>query len=374
MTLHSPTTIGNGTLQMAVNGYAGMTVRITRGTGAGQERSVTANDASTLTVSKWHVEPDATSYFTVAEAAWHFAAVAESSPIQFVIPNRTGEVVQISGRSANVNNLESSSQLAIVTGWTIGGSGSADLTTPPQPLFGLGQDVHGGTVILSGVSFPELTNTHGISSGTLTVYYWNELSAPPLTLLTNSLTAADVSLTLTVSGTAQPGSRLQIGDEVLVVTGVSNNGVQYTVSRGADGSAAIGHSTSAAVYHLSSQTTIMPFPTDFFGSPYSGGWTYPVALPDVRVASAELFVTNELGNSPTACVCMTQTQDRGLRTLSGGQYSIQVDGYLAVEQSVAPAIVVESARSVRDIFGILGSPADAPVQVQVNVTGRPTAR
>jgi hypothetical protein len=121
------------------NGYVGMTVRITRGTGAGQERSVIANDATTLTVSKWDVEPDATSFFTVAEAAWHFAAVAESSPVQFTIPNRTGEVVQITGRSANVNNLECSPQLSIVTRWTIGGSGSADTQVPPQPFLAWGR-------------------------------------------------------------------------------------------------------------------------------------------------------------------------------------------------------------------------------------------
>jgi hypothetical protein len=56
VTMHSPTMVGNATLQMVPNGYLGMTVRITRGAGAGQERSVTANDATTLTVSAWNVE------------------------------------------------------------------------------------------------------------------------------------------------------------------------------------------------------------------------------------------------------------------------------------------------------------------------------
>jgi hypothetical protein len=65
VTTHSPTMIGNATLQMAGNAYVGMTVRITRGTGAGQERSAIANDATTIMVSKWDVEPDATSFFTV---------------------------------------------------------------------------------------------------------------------------------------------------------------------------------------------------------------------------------------------------------------------------------------------------------------------
>lgn len=113
----------------------------------------------------------------------------------------------------------------------------------------------------------------------------------------------------------------------------------------------------------------MPFPSGFFGSPYSGSWSYPVALPDVRIASAELFVTNAVGNSLMTGICLTHNQDNGLRTLSGGQYSIQVDGFLAVDQSVAPAIVVETARSVRDVFAILGSAADSPVQLQVNVNG-----
>jgi Flp pilus assembly protein TadG len=111
----------------------------------------------------------------------------------------------------------------------------------------------------------------------------------------------------------------------------------------------------------------VPFPDGFFGSPYSGSWSYPISLPDVRVGSAELFVTNQLGNSTITGICMTHNDENGLRTLSGGQYSIQVDGYLAVEQSVAPAIVVEAAHSVRDVFAILGSAADAQVQVQVNV-------
>ena len=369
VTSHSATTVGNATLQMAVNGYAGMTVRITRGTGAGQERSITANDATTLTVARWDAEPDATSFFTVAEAGWHFGAVAESSPVQFAVPNRAGEVVQITGRSANVNNLECSPQLSIVTRWTIGGSGKADTQVPPQPFFGLGPGTGGGTVVVSGVSFTDLTNTESISSGTLTLYYWNELSGTPTTLLESDIGASDQSLTLNAAGPAQVGSVLQIDGEILSVSAVTNNGTQYGIVRGVDGSTAAIHTAATPVYQLTSQTTIVPFPAGFFGSPYSGSWSYPIALPDVRVGSAELFVTNQLGNSPVAGIAMTHNQDNGLRTLAGGQYTIQVDGFLAVEQCVAPAIVVETAHSVRDVFAILGTASDAEVQVQVIVNG-----
>jgi hypothetical protein len=58
-----------------------------------------------------------------------------------------------------------------------------------------------------------------------------------------------------------------------------------------------------------------------------------------------------------------------LRTLSGGQYSIQVDGFLAVDSSAAPAIVAEASHAVRDVFAVLGGAADAAVQVQLNVDG-----
>jgi hypothetical protein len=222
---------------------------------------------------------------------------------------------------------------------------------------------------VSAVSFTDLTDTATISSGTLTLYYWNELSAPPASLLAADIGAGDQSLTLTVAGTAQVGSVLQIDGEILSVSALANNGTQYDIVRGVDSSTPAAHSAGATIYQLASQITIVPFPLGFFGSPYSGSWSYPVVLPDVRVGSAELFVTNALGNSPTTGICLTHNQDNGLRTLSGGQYSIQVDGYLAVDQNVAPAIVVETARSVRDVFAILGTAADAPVQVQVNVNG-----
>jgi hypothetical protein len=370
VTAPTATSVGNGTLQMAVNAYAGMTARITRGTGAGQECTVTANNATSLTISPpWTIEPDATSFFTVAEAGWHSGAQTQSSPVQFAIPNRSGEVVQITGRSANVNNVECAPGLCTVTRWTIGGSGGADTQAPPQPFFGMGPGTAGGTAVLSGVSFTDLTNTSSISSGTLTVYYWNELAGTPTTLLASAMGAGDQTLTLGTAGPAVAGSTLEIDDEVLRVTAVTNGGTQYSVARGIDGTTAATHAASAPVYHLASQTVIAPFPSNFFGSPYCGNWNYPMAMPDVRVACAELFVTNDVGNSMTAAINLTHNDANGLRTLSGGQYSIQVDGYLAVEQCVAPPIVLEASHAVRDVYAVLGTAADAVVQVQLNVNG-----
>jgi hypothetical protein len=139
------------------------------------------------------------------------------------------------------------------------------------------------------------------------------------------------------------------------------------VRRGFHGTPPAAYGPGETVYELSKKAVTVPFPRDFFGSPYSGIWSYPVSLPDVRVASGELFVTNDLGNSETREVAVTGYDSGGFRTRAGGQYSIQVDGYLAVDESVAAPLVVESSHAVRDVFAILGRPADRPVQLRVNV-------
>ncbi|MGA2724256.1 MAG: phage tail protein [Bryobacteraceae bacterium] len=370
VTLQSSTTVGNGSLQMTANRYQNMIVRITRGTGAGQERTIAANDTTSLTIAPaWIVVPDATSFFVVAETGWQFGALTTSSPVQFEVPNWSGEVVHLTGRAANVNNVECAPELSTVTRWQIGGGGTSDSDVPPMPFFGLGPGQGGGTVELSGVSFTGLTNTRTISAATLTLYYWDELQGTPAITLASAVGTGDTLLTLSAAGSAQPGSYIQIDLEVICVDSVQNSGTQYTVTRAMDGSQAAAHAAQTPVYDLVSQTVIAPFPPEFFGSPYSGSWSYPIALPDVRVASAELFVTNQKGNSPTQNIYLTHTTDSGLRTLSSGQYSIQVDGYLAVDQSAAPALVMEASHSVRDVYAVLGTGADAAVQIQLNLNG-----
>jgi Putative phage tail protein len=369
-TIHSASTIGNSTLQMDVNSYRGMTLRITRGAGAGQESAILSNTATTLTVSPaWVFAPDASSYFTIAESAWHFGAVASSSPVQFEIPNMAGDVVQLTGRSANANDVESPAGLAIVTRWQIGGSGSADSGVPAAPGFSLNPGNSGGTVELSSVFFSDLSNTASISAGTLSLYYWDELQGTPATLLAATIGAADTAITLNSAGAAAAGTVIQIDGEVLQVTAVATGGTQYTVTRGAYGTTAAGHNAAAAVYQLAVTTVIAPFPPQFFGSGYSGSWSYPVTLPDVRIACAQLFVTNSKGNSPPSAIPLNHNVDYGLRTLSGGQYSIQVEGFLAVDQMAAPALVVDTGHSVRDVYAVIGTSADQDVKAQLYVNG-----
>ncbi len=369
-TIHGAASIGNDSIHMTGNRYRGMIARITRGHGAGQERNIAANTETTLTVSPgWAVVPDASSFFVVAETGWQFGALTRSSPVRFEVPNRSGETVEISGRAANVNDAECAAELSIVTRHQIGGSGASDGAVPPVPYFGLGTGQRGGMVELSGVSFNDLTNTQTISAATLTLHYWDELGGRGGLALTLAIGANDTVVDLGTASPAIAGSFVQIDIEVVRVDAVENAGFRWQVTRGMHLSTAAAHAAQAPVYALLNKSMIASFPPGFFGSPYSGSWSYPIPLPNVRVASAELFVTNRLGNSPVRGICLTTTLDHGLRTLSGGQYSIQVDGYLAVEQSAAPALIVEADHAVRDVYAVLGSAADAEVRLQVNVDG-----
>ncbi len=155
------------------------------------------------------------------------------------------------------------------------------------------------------------------------------------------------------------------------VGAVLNSGAQYQVTRAQQGTAAAAQNPGTMVYILSTKTVIAPFPRDFFGSPYAGSWAYPISLPDVRVVSAELFMSNSLGNGATASIHLTNNDDLGLRTFSGGQYSIQVSGFLAVDANAAPPLVVEASHSVRDIYAVLGTAADAPVTLLLQSNGAP---
>jgi len=370
--IHSPFTVGNSTLEMLANEWTGFIVRITQGTGKGQERVIAGNTATTLTLQlKWDLEPDTTSSFVVADATWQFGAIATASPVIFEVPNRDGTTVHISGRSANVQNQESAYELAPLTRWQIGGAtGSAvDGDVPPAPFFGLAPTGQ-GTVQLAGVSFTDLTNTRTITAGTFTVWHWNEITSPSTFSLAADVVATDTTLTLSAAGSAQAGDVIQIDAETMVVESTSNGGLQYMVTRGSHGTTPTAHTSGTAIYHLTKKVFIVPFVKDFFGSPASGSYAFPIFLPDARIGAAELFMTNSQGNSPTARVSFTGTADQGLRTFSGGQLSIQVDGYLAIQTGVAPPLIVEDTHAVRDIFAVVGqAPSGGPVVMQLNQNG-----
>ena len=368
VTVYSDNTIGSDILEMIDNEHTGMVARITSGKGAGQERSVLSNTADTLTVTPdWDTVPDTSSAFVVAESSWHLGAAGITSPIEFEVPNREGTTVHISGRSANVHGQECAYELSPLTRWVIGGSSglALDSDVPGQPIFGL-YPTSQGTVELVGVSFTELTNTRSIQAATLTLHYWNEFSSPSNSSLGVALDDEDTIVELSTAGPGYIGCLIQIGTEILVIEEVLNDGLQYEVTRGTFDTTPQNHDAQTLVYHLDRKAYVVPFVRDFFGSPASGSYGYPIFLPDVRIAAAELFATNNRGNSETARNGYTTTLDYGLRTLSGGQFSIQIEGYLAIQSNAAPPLIIEDPHSIREIFAVVReAPTGAPVELEL---------
>lgn len=370
-TIYSTTTVGNATLQLNVNQYQSAVVRVTRGTGAGQEYPITGNTATTLTIGvPWLVQPDATSFFAIAENSWRTGATGAASPIAIDVPERIGSGVEISARAANASDEEAAYALSPLTRWVLGQSNglSADSGVPPAPIFGLSlSPTTGGVLDIGAVAFSSLVNTVSISAGTYSFYFYDEVNGAPPISTTAAITATDTSIAF--GQTFAQGQFVQIEQEIVEVTGTNPDG-SSVVTRGVQSTTAAAHAAGVSAYILSEKVAIVPFIRNFFGSPAGGDWKSSVALPNVRLASAQLYMTNALGDGAVTANSYTGTVDSGLRTLGGGQYSFQITGYLAIQTSAAPAIIVDADRSVRDIYGIVGTaPTGAAISLQINRNG-----
>jgi hypothetical protein len=370
--VHASDVIGNTTLNMVDDRYKSAVVRITRGTGAGQERSVVANTAQTLSVSPaFTTPPDATSFFVVSESSWRFGARGEASPITISVPERLGAGIQITARAASVKGDEAAYALSPLTRWTVGQSGGllADFDVPPAPAFGVSaSSARGGGLDLGSIAFDDLTNTRGVIAGTYRFHHYDEVDGPAGVPLSEPLTLTGTTIELDPA--PEVGSLLQLDREVIRVDEVS--GTTVTVARAVHTTLPATHEAGTLLWTLEEKTVIVPFVKNFFGSPLSGDWKYTVELPNVRVASAELVLTNAVGNGPAAVKAFTTTNDSGLRTLSGGQYTFQIGGYLAIQTNAAPVIIVDADRAVRDFYAILQTPPlGAGVTLQLNVNGEP---
>lgn len=354
--LVSSNTIGCSTMGAVVNAYTGMVVRISGGPGMGQEQSIVSNTATTLTAqTPWSVMPTTASTFVIAEAAWKLAAISSYSPAQFDISYNSGTVIEITGRAANILNQESNPALAPITSLALGGV-SSDAGLPATPYCSL-EAPGGGELTVFGVGFNDLTNTETITSGTLQIFYWNELNTPSEYSLAQDLDSSSTVVSVaTPSDPSTPfiGQLIQIDGEIMSIS-ANTTANSYTVIRGIAGSTATTHSAGALILTMSSATVIMPFASGFFENRASNNYVNTFSLPDIRVGAAELFVTNSFGNSQTFSVCYASNTSP-LRTLSGGQFSLQVNGYLATQQNAAPPLVVEATHAVRDIRMTLSQP------------------
>ncbi len=370
-TIRSATTIGREGLGLLPHEHRGKIARIQSGKGSGQERPIADNDATTLTLATpWSVVPDATSKFVIADSGWSFGAMSESSPVAFTVPNRQKAVIHISGRSANVSDRECAYELSPLTRHSIGGA-ALDLDVPDAPVFGL-TAAGRGSVEVAGVGFEHLDNTRSITAGTLMLHCWDELSGAPSIRLAASISADSDTVTVSADAGVKPGVLIQIGTEILVARNISADHLTYEVERGAFGTTPAAHSPTEPVYHLTRRVSVLPFVKGLFGSAASGSYSHSIEMPNQRVVAAEFFVTNGKGNSQVTTLSFANTVDGGLRTLSGGQFTLQVSGELAVQSSAVPPCAVDRARAVRDVFAtVTEAPEGADIVLHVTANGEP---
>ena len=353
-TLVSATTIGKEDLGLLPNEHRGATVLITEGKGVRQERTIASNTESEITVSRpWDVIPDSTSKFVVSESAWKFGALSQVSPVAFDVPPRAARTVQILGRAANVLDQESPYELSPIRRWTIGAGGGSDADVPPAAIFGMTTEFD-GSALIGPIGFPTLENTSTITAGTLGLWYWNELEPETARRLALGVDDAEDVVELNNPGAAAAGELLQVEAEILRVEEVLDAGLRYRVTRGFAGSVAASHTSGTALYELKRSVHILPFSRGFFGTLASGSYMYRVLLPNTRICVAELFMTNGVGNGPTSRIEVAgATTAFGLRTMHGGMCSLQVDGYLAVQNQATPPLVLDRKYSIKEIGAVL---------------------
>ncbi len=339
-----------------VQAYVNMMVRIIEGAGEGQERQIASNDATTITTSlPWTTVPDKTSQFVISEASWKFGAVSVASPAKFQLPYRAGTVLQISGRAANVLNQESSPDLCPLTRISLGGQ-EPDFGVPGLPAFTLNAP-GSGELTLSGVGFTDTKNVGSVTSGTLSLYFIDELAGPSSYALSAAIDAEVATLPLNRATTDLVGTIVQIGTELVSVLSVDVSAGTCTVLRGILNSTIGPHTATESLVAVQRSVIIVPFAINFFENRASINYLHSFVLPDTRITASEFFVTNSFGNSQVQQQCYTELPDRGMRTLSGGQFALQINGSITTQVSAAPPLVIQADHAVRDIRADLGRAA-----------------
>lgn len=352
-TISTGNTIGNPDMGNAPSAYANSArvVRIMGGTGMGQERSIISNDQTTLTVSPgWSIKPDASSSFVVVDSSWKFAAVSMTSPVQFQIPYQAGAAIQISGRGANVQNEEGSPDLCPMTIWN---GARADASTPGTPTFTLNAP-GGGNLTISQLGFLNLANAATVTSGTVSIFAWDEISRPS-SIFTASVAATDNQVSFASGVSLTAGQVIQAGSELMVITGQTNAATNsYSVDRDALTTARTTHNAGDSAFLLQQTALVLPFERGFFENKASINYLHTVSMPDCRVFAAQAFMTNAFGDGQTTTHSYVSAP---LRTLSGGQFSLQVAGYIATQTNAALPLTVQNTHAVRDIWASLGQAA-----------------
>ena len=347
--------------------YSGMLVRITEGPGKGQERSITGNKVTELAVtSDWISMPDQNSVFVICESSWRFAGISAVSPVQFSVPYRAKSILQITGRGANVHNQEGTPELCPLTRVPLGYK--PDFGVPVAPSFTI-RTPGAGQISLSEIGFSTDDNVASVTSGTLNLHYWNELSAESANLKA-SLDASSTTVALSKPLNLDVSRFILVDVEIMYLLsediGQANT---YNVVRGQLGSTPSYQDAGKVAIQLLGGKLVVPFVSNFFQNRASVNLIHSFNMPDVRIVAAEFFVSNGFGSSQTTTKCLVGQDSYGLRTLSGGQFSLQMSGFVADQPNATPPVLIEASHAIRDIRATLGQPSSGyDTKIQNGIT------
>lgn len=353
---------------LTAGALAGKLARLHTGKGAGQERLISDNTESTISLKgAWHVIPDDSSTVCVVESGWNAGGNSRTSPSSIIVPSHEGSAVHIRVYGVNGRGAQSRKDLAMVTRHVVGSGGGAllDTAVAPAPSFGLTAR-EGGYLVVGGIGFPTLENTNSISAGVLQIFYVNEISDGVMGELAAPIGSEDEVLTWTVPTSVAAGTAILVDGEIVrcIQSTVAQNTCQ--IERGILAGSGEAHAAGTAVIALDQLTHTFAIPRGFFGSVGSGDFEPAVPLSNSRVAAATLSFLNRKGLSEAGIVNMTQLSGHGLRVLQGGQIMLQVSGFLTIQTSAVPPVVVEQARGIREVFAVVDeAPAGVPLVVRV---------
>ncbi len=341
----------------------------------GQERVISANIADTITIeTPWDVVPDATSKFAIVETTWALASESDTDIITVMLPLFTASTFEISLRSVGKDNLELDQLESPSLLWQIGvGSASgSDSGVPATPAFGFAL-IEEGTVSIGGIGFSVLENLSSVYVGQLGILFWDELGAPTPVSLGAALSPSDATVTLGgLSASLVEGDLFQIEEEIFEITGDPTSGNIYPVTRGRYQTSAVAHDIANPVFVLTRRDMTIPFVPGYFSSTAAVGFRYNFRLPNVRISAADFTLYNRVGASARAEESYTGVTSFGVRTLSGGQITMNVHGYLAIEASAGNSYVVDRTTVVRDVSAyVQEAPVGDDIEILVRVNGNP---
>ena len=184
--------------------------------------------------------------------------------------------------------------------------------------------------------------------------------------MSNGIDDTSTFLDLNAGSEVAAGDLVQLGRELVRVLEMKEGGLRLEVERGIHETIPASHGAGGDVIPAEPPVVVFPFPAGFFGSSAGAGFLPRIPLPNARIAAVEFFVTNRLGDSPTSAQSYTATADSGVRTMAGGQYGVQLDGAMAVMNSIAPPLVTDCRRVVRDVRAMVGqAPVGSPIVVRL---------